>query len=147
MRRTPGSRSVAFGFIAAAMMFFGVQHASAARIYNFTNHPIDVSLPSKGQNRTVTLKPGEKSDSLEWKVALPFSVWHPFGYANGYPVCKFDVNTSEIVGGNYLLVVQQGDTISCTLCDAGRKIRFKRSGKVKTGYEYTTPDHKPNSCE
>jgi hypothetical protein len=147
MTRIFRTRSFALGFIAAATMFFGVQHASAARIYNFTNQPIDVTLASKGKERKVTLKPGDRSDSLEWSVALPFKVWHPFTLANGYPICNFDVNTSEIVGGNYLVVVQQGDTISCTLCDAGKKIRFKRSGKVKTGNEYTTPDHKPNSCE
>ena len=133
----------------------GVQCASAARIFNFTNQPIDVDGSGAKSNGSflINIKPGEKSESLD-KYSRKVTVHHPFAGARlGAPVCTFEFGDREIVGGNYMLVVQHGTKVSCTLCDAGRKPRFKVAGQVRAGYAYTTagrldPAGKPElGCE
>jgi hypothetical protein len=135
--------------VAVVAILSGIQCASAARIFNFTNQPVDVDGTGAKNNGSflINLKPGERSESLE-KYSRKVTVHHPFaGSRLGAEVCTFEFGDREIVGGNYMLIVQHGTKISCTLCDAGRKPRFKATGQVRTGYAYTTPGKPEHGCE
>jgi hypothetical protein len=133
--------------VAAAALLAAAQDASAARIYNFTNKSLRVMSLYESE---VTLRPGERSPSLQWSNAI--IVYHPNAQHRKSEVCYFGENMLSggnwLKGGNYLLIVQHGTKVSCTVCNAGRKNIAQRSGHVRAGAEYTsTPARPDHGCE
>ena len=144
------TRSTVLALTVVAAALVGAQDASAARAYNFTKARIKVQSYLESE---VEINAGQRSESLNWSNAI--LVFHPNG-ASTKPVCHFGHTEASgitfaggnwLKGGNYLLVVQHETKVSCTICDAGRKIIAQKSGWVKKGFEYTTPKRPDHGCE
>jgi hypothetical protein len=136
--------------IAVAAALVAAQDASAARAYNFTKARIKVESYLESE---VQINPEQRSESINWSNAI--LVHHP-NAVSSKPVCYFGhIESTGITfsggnwlkGGNYLLVVQHGTKVSCTICDSKRKIIAQKSGWVKKGFEYTTPNRPDHGCE
>jgi hypothetical protein len=111
-----------FGF-AAALFSIGPHPAFAARIYNFLAAEArimpsidlwdEITLPANPTGYCIDEGCG-KSPSLSW-IATQVSIQSP----GGTFVCGFWWWThTEITGGNYLTIGQQGRKVICTLCNA-----------------------------
>jgi hypothetical protein len=122
--------------------------SSAARIHNGTSAfvsvygsviPVDTSdLPVIGKplnklsfNEKVTLNSGEVSDSISWKESWGVIVVD----REDVVMCDiaYDFGHAELQGGNYLLISQQKEVITCNLCTAtkGAAPRYSGKGQIK----------------
>jgi hypothetical protein len=121
MKRTILAWSLtAIAFLASAQL------AYAARIYNYTAATVWISGGLGG----IDLGPGKKSDSIEWKGTHFITVGYQDPNRVHYELCRVGkIVGNDLVGGNYLLIHQNGRTVNCTLCDSDRRTISSGSGQ------------------
>jgi hypothetical protein len=124
--------------------------SSAARIYNGTTAVVQVNPTlanfdisaaeiigeanvSASFDTGITLNPGTRSDSLSWGSSSGVLVRDRED--NTMCFVRYDFGHFEMVGGNYLLISQDKETITCNLCTATKHAAPKKSGHglVKDG--------------
>ena len=118
----------------------------AARIYNFTNITVVVAgtyIPNYGikfksinkgasllSRQKVTIRPGQKSPSLQWRGPIGVVVLSNRVYEQVlYPMCNINFGAHyQIQGGNYMVISQNGRKVTCTICNSHDRRMHTGSG-------------------
>jgi hypothetical protein len=137
---TKKTRRTLYPLLGIVVALSGIQCASAARVWNFTNQTIEVFGSSKGPDIRAVVKPGQQSDSISSNIDKVI-ILHPHALTlTNATVCVID-SKDPLSGANYLVVLQHGTMVTCTLCNGSRKAIYTARGGLKTGqgYEYSSP--------
>ena len=142
-------RRTLYPLLGIVVALSAIQGAWAARVWNFTNQTIEVFGSSKGPDINAVVKPGQQSDSISSNIDT-VQILHPYATSLRNPtVCTID-SKDPLSGANYLVVLQHGTQVTCTLCNGSRKAIYTARGNLKAGqgYEYSSPG-RPNefTCE
>lgn len=97
----------------------------AARIYNFLPVPIHV----KGLTETVTVQPGQRSQSISWGTSTSIGIFVTSQMLSACGLLFFGPH-AELTGGHYLVVGHEGTEISCELCDSDHHLMHSSSGRA-----------------
>jgi hypothetical protein len=124
--------AICFGAVA---FLSTMQFASAARIYNFLNVPVEV----QGQ-QWFKLAPGQKSESLGWSTHTGITIADA---VRNKAISGFNWGwNAEMQGGNYLVISVRDHRVSCVMCNASHGVTHVSEGTLPSFIEpYTSPHH------